>query len=94
MAITWDARDDLAEAAVAGLLADTQPEMCQWCGSIKVDDMTPGYVYKENDICECPDLVGHLHEWNLIKHFHHWMAQFAKPCEICSICDSYKCEIT
>jgi hypothetical protein len=55
MPIHWDARDPLARAAVANLLADNMPEQCQDCGGYKTNDTTPGWVFKEHEICECPD---------------------------------------
>lgn len=57
MGITWDPRDELAAAAVARLVADALPDQCETCGGYKADDSTPGWVYKEYDICECPTEV-------------------------------------
>ena len=55
MPINWDARDPLARAFVANLLADNMPEQCQDCNGYKTDDTTPGWVFKEHEICECPE---------------------------------------
>ena len=55
MPINWDARDPLARAFVANLLADNMPEQCQDCNGYKADDTTPSWVFKEHEICECPE---------------------------------------
>ena len=55
MPIHWDARDPLARAAVASLMAENMPEQCQDCNGYKADDSTPGWVYKEQEICECAE---------------------------------------
>ena len=55
MPINWDARDSLARTFVANLLADNMPEQCQDCNGYKADDTTPGWVFKEHEICECAE---------------------------------------
>lgn len=55
MPTQWDPRDPLAAEAVAGLVADTMPEQCLECGGFKADETTPGWVFKEREICECND---------------------------------------
>ena len=68
---TWDARDPLARAAVAEIVAAGQA------------------LQASHD--------GHAHRWNAAHHriFTKWFEQkdLAHDCELCAICQEYKCEV-
>ena len=78
-------RDKLAE-----LIRDAMPEMCEACGGYKADETTPGWVYKEHEICDC----AHEHRYSYATHIPDFTPlEGLHDCELCSICGHYACEV-